>query len=115
MGWAESIIDGYLRPVRRLILRWPPIKDEKRKTKPFHYASLLTTLEPAEVIKQLGLPMHTVNNEDAVILAYSMLYDKRGGMIETEIKESKQGIGINKRSKKRFAAQQMVILLGSLA
>ena len=32
-----------------------------------------------------------------------------------EIKESKQGIGINKRSKKRFAAQQMLILLGSLA
>ncbi len=35
--------------------------------------------------------------------------------VEVEIKESKQGIGINKRSKKRFAAQQMVILLGSLA
>ena len=35
--------------------------------------------------------------------------------MEVEIKESKQGIGINKRSKKRFAAQQMVILLGSLA
>jgi hypothetical protein len=28
---------------------------------------------------------------------------------------NKQGIGINKRSKKRFAAQQMVMLLGSLA
>src|SRR5262249_1586767 len=47
--------------------------------------------------------------------AYSALYDKRGGTVEVEIKESKQGIGINKRSKKRFAAQQMVILLGSLA
>jgi hypothetical protein len=35
--------------------------------------------------------------------------------VEVEIKESKQGIGIHKRSKKRFAAQQMVMLLGSLA
>ena len=51
----------------------------------------------------------------AVTLAYSVLYDKRGGTVEVEIKESKQGIGIHKRSKKRFAAQRMVILLGSLA
>jgi hypothetical protein len=72
-------------------------------------------LEPAEVIRQLQLPAHTINNEDEVSLAYSKLYDKRGGTVEVEINESKQGIGINKRSKKRFAAQQMVILLGSLA
>src|SRR5262245_31696299 len=32
-----------------------------------------------------------------------------------EIKEFKQGMGIGKRSKKRFAAQQIVMLLGSLA
>jgi len=50
-----------------------------------------------------------------VILAYATLYDQRGGTVEIEIKESKQGIGINRRSKKRFAAQQMVMLLGSLA
>jgi len=48
-------------------------------------------------------------------LADSTLYDQRGGTMEVEIKESKQGIGINKRSKKRFAAQQMVMLLGNLA
>jgi hypothetical protein len=50
-----------------------------------------------------------------VTLAYSPLYDKRAGTVELEIKESKQGVGIGKRSKKRFAAQQMVMLLGSLA
>jgi Transposase DDE domain group 1 len=115
MGWAEGEIDGYVRPVRRLILRWPPMSEEKRKKRPFHYACLLTNLEPEEVIRQLNLPVHTVKNEEAVTLAYSTLYDKRGGTVEVEIKESKQGIGINKRSKKRFAAQQMVMLLGSLA
>jgi hypothetical protein len=115
MGWAEGQIDGYVRPVKRLILRSPPMKYEKWKKKPFHYASLLSTLEPEEVIRQLNLPLHTINNSDAVTLAYSTEYDRRGGTVEAEFKESKQGIGIHKRSKKRFAAQQMVILLGSLA
>jgi hypothetical protein len=35
--------------------------------------------------------------------------------MEIEIKEDKQGIGMRKRSKKRFEAQQMVVLLNSLA
>jgi Transposase DDE domain group 1 len=115
MGWAECDSSEYVRPVRRLILRWPPMSEQERKKRPFHYACLLTTLEPTEVIRQLQLPAHTISNKDEVTLAYSKLYDKRGGTVEVEIKESKQGIGINKRSKKRFAAQQMVILLGSLA
>jgi hypothetical protein len=79
------------------------------------HALLISTLEPAEVIGMLGLPKHLVHDADAVVLAYGTLYDKRGGAVETEIKESKQGIGITKRSKKRFEAQQMVMLLGSLA
>lgn len=115
MGWVEGPSDGYLRPVKRLVLRWPPMKEEKWKKKPFHYACLLSTLEPEEVIRQLNLPVDTVSNRDSMTLAYSTLYDKRGGTVEVEIKESKQGVGINKRSKKRFAAQQMVMLLGSLA
>lgn len=91
------------------------MKEENRKKKPFHYACLLSTLALEEIIRQLNLPVHTIKNRDAVTLAYSTLYDKRGGTVEVEIKESKQGIGIHKRSKKRFAAQQMVMLLGSLA
>ncbi len=115
MGWVEGEIEGYVRPLKRLILRWPPMSEEKRKKRPFHYSCILTNLEPEEVIRQLNLPVHTIENEEAMTLAYSALYDKRGGTVEVEFKESKQGIGINKRSKKRFAAQQMVILLGSLA
>jgi len=43
------------------------------------------------------------------------LYDQRGGGVETSFKGDHQGLGSTKRSKKRFAAQQMVILLSSLA
>jgi hypothetical protein len=49
------------------------------------------------------------------VLAYVSLYDQRGGGVETAFKEDKQGLGITKRSKKRFAAQQVVALLGALA
>lgn len=103
MGWAMEDPE-FVRPVKRLVLRWPPMSEKERKKRPFHYACLLSTLEPAEVLRQLSLPVHTMENPDAMALAYSTLYDKRGGTVEVEIKESKQGIGINKRSKKRFAA-----------
>jgi hypothetical protein len=36
----------------------------------------------------LRLPAHTIKYKDAVTLAYSALYDKRGGTVEVEIKES---------------------------
>lgn len=35
--------------------------------------------------------------------------------METAFKQDKQGLGLGKRSKKRFAAQQMVMLLTTLA
>jgi len=49
------------------------------------------------------------------VLAYVYLYDQRGGGVETSFKEDQQGLGITKRTKKRFAAQQVVALLGALA
>jgi hypothetical protein len=35
--------------------------------------------------------------------------------VETTFKEDKQGLGLTKRNKKRFEAQQMVVALGTLA
>jgi hypothetical protein len=42
-------------------------------------------------------------------------YDQRGGGVETSFKGDKQGLGVTKRHKKRFAAQQMVTQLNALA
>jgi len=42
-------------------------------------------------------------------------YDAQGGGIEAANKEDKQGLGIDKRTKKRFAAQQVLGQLGRLA
>jgi hypothetical protein len=109
LGWVELDSPEYVRPVRRLAIRFP------KKRGVLQHALLISTLEPKEVISLLGLPVHLLHDPQAVILAYATLYDQRGGTVEIQIKESKQGIGVNKRSKKRFAAQQMVMLLGTLA
>lgn len=109
LGWVTAEPLDYVRPVRRLALRWQLKNGQTR------YAALISTLSPREIIGLLGLPVDRVNDPHAVVLAYAKFYDQRGGGVETEFKQSKQGVGITKRNKKRFPAQQMVMLLGALA
>ena len=42
-------------------------------------------------------------------------YDQRGGGIESSFGQDKSGLGITKRNKKRFEAQRLLMLLGTLA
>jgi hypothetical protein len=109
VGWVTVEGLDYVRLVRRLAMRWASRKG------PWRYAMLISTLESAEVIDLLVLPVDRVKDRRAVALAYAKLYNRRGGAVEIDIKQSKQGLGITKRSKKKFAAQQMVMLLGALA
>ena len=110
MGWLvpEESLD-YVKPVRRLALRWA-----KRNGQTGH-AILISTLEPRDVIRLLGRPARDVYEPELVALAYAEFYDRRGGAVEIEIKEDKQGFGMTKRRKKRGAAQAMVVLLNQLA
>jgi hypothetical protein len=109
VGWATCPSDGYEREVRRLIVRW-----HKRNGQEC-FAALLSTLSPREVFDLLGSKPGLLADPQAVALAYAYLYDKRGGAIEIEIKESKQGFGLTKRNKKRYYAQAVVVLLSALA
>ncbi|HEX7312750.1 MAG TPA: transposase [Pyrinomonadaceae bacterium] len=109
LGWALVKSGDYARPVRRLALRW-----RKRNGQRCH-ALLISTLAPREVLKLLGEPEERVRDEPAVMTAYARLYDERGGGVEIEIKESKQGLGVTQRRKKSYTGQQMVMLLGTLA
>jgi len=76
---------------------------------------LLSTLEPEEVLELLGREKEQATNGQKVLVAYMELYDERGGAIEIEIKEDKQGLGMTQRNKKSFCGQQMVMMLGTLA
>jgi hypothetical protein len=76
---------------------------------------LLSALSAQLVLTLTGQSLCLLEDPAAVGLAYVTFYDQRGGGIETSFKGDKQGLGIGKRSKKRFEAQQMVMLLGTLA
>jgi hypothetical protein len=81
----------------------------------FAYGVLISALSAQHVLTLTGQSLCLLEDPAAVLLAYVTFYDQRGGGVETSFKGDKQGLGVGKRSKKRFAAQQIVMLLGSLA
>jgi hypothetical protein len=109
VGWATCGSHDYEREVRRLIVRW------RKRNGQECFAATLSTLAPRQVFDLLGQSPKLLHDRQAVALAYAYLYDKRGGTIEIEFKEDKQGFGLTKRNKKRYEAQQMVVLLSALA
>jgi len=109
VGWVTAPASDYLRDVRRVAVRWP------RKDGTWEYAVVISTLTAREVLAETGQPPAAARDHHAVTLAYVRFYDARGGGVETAIKDDKQGLGLMKRSKKRFAGQQLLVLLGTLA
>jgi hypothetical protein len=109
VGWVREPATAYVRPVRRVAVRC------RKKNGQWGGGVLILTLSPEEVITLTQQPVDRLKTPTAVMLAYVYLYDQRGGGVETAIKGDKQGLGLTKRNKKRFAAQQMLIQLGALA
>ncbi len=108
-AWVSETTDAYVRPVKRIAVRC------RQQDGKFAYGVLISTLSAQHVLTLTGQSLSLLDDPTAVLLAYLRFYDQRGGGVETSFKGDKQGLGIGKRSKKRFAAQQMVMLLGSLA
>src|SRR5207237_8491899 len=109
VGWVCLPATEYVRPVRRIAVRC------RKANGQWGIGVLISTLAPAEVLA-LTQPEASPDADAAtIVLAYVSLYDQRGGGVETSFKGDKQGLGLGKRSKKRFEAQQMLMLLGSLA
>lgn len=109
VGWVECQEHPYVRPVRRIAVRC------KKDNGEWGVGVIVSTLWPEEVIPLSGQPIHLLKDPTAVLLAYVYFYDQRGGGIETSLKEDKQGLGLTKRNKKRFLAQQMLVQLSALA
>ena len=109
VGWVRLPATEYVRPVRRIAVRC------RKANGQWGIGVLISTLTPAQVLA-LTQPEASPDADAATILLASVyLYDQRGGGVETSFKGDHQGLGSTKRSKKRFEAQQMVMLLGSLA
>ena len=108
-GWVTQPTQAYVRPVKRIAVRC------RKSDGQFAYGVLISALSAQHVLTLTGQSLSLLEEPAVVLLAYVTFYDQRGGGVETSFKGDKQGLGLGKRSKKRFAAQQMVMLLGSLA
>jgi hypothetical protein len=109
LGWVGVINKSYVREVKQLGVRWRKANGQRC------HAMLLSTLEPEEVLELLGREKEQATDRQKVLVAYMQLYDERGGAIEIEIKEDKQGLGMTRRNKKSYCGQQMVMMLSTLA
>lgn len=99
----------YKRPVKRIAVRC------RKNNGQWATGVILSTLSARDLLALLGQSPDLETNSQAVLLAYVRFYDLRGGGVEIEIKEDKQGFCMPKRNKKRFAAQQMISQLEVLA
>jgi hypothetical protein len=99
----------YLRPVTRIAVRYR--KDNGK----WKAVVLISALSAKDVLALTGKPQSAASDQACVLHAYVTFYDQRGGGVETSLKEDKSGLGLTKRSKKRFPAQHMLVLLASLA
>src|SRR6266496_4037281 len=109
VGWVTAPTSVYERDVRRIAVRC------RKQNGQWGVGVLISTLEASDVLALSGQPTASVQDGDAILLAYVYFYDQRGGGVETAFRDDKQGLGITKRNKKRFEAQQIVMLLNTLA
>lgn len=109
VGWVTAP-HSYIRPTRQLAVR------KRNKKGKWVYSVLVTTLSPQSLrwLAQQPTP-RKLPATDQTMWAFLHAYDRRGGGVETSIRESKQALGLNKRNKRRFAAQEMLVLLTQLA
>jgi hypothetical protein len=99
----------YCRAVVRIAVRCQKAKGR------LSYGVLIAPADLAPIWAVLGKPGAPPSDECGQVLAYVHAYDARGGGVETSLKADKQGLGLSKRNKKRFEAQQMVTMLSTLA
>ena len=109
VGWVNQPPDEYVLPVRRVAVR------TRKKTQQWGIGVLVSSLSPMTVSYLVGLTPQQRSQPLAQLLAYVYFYDLRAGGAETGFKADKQGLGITKRNKKRFEAQQMLTSLNGLA
>jgi hypothetical protein len=108
-GWVTEAPTMYVRPVRRIAVRC------RQRDGQWAVGVLISTLTDVQMLSLSGQSPSQLADQEAVLWAEVSFYDERGGGIETSLKGDKQGLGLTRRNKKRFEAQQMLMLLGSLA
>lgn len=108
-GWVSEP-HPYVRPMRQVAIRWP-----NKKKGGWFYCILVFNLTDELIFELAHSPMPETYTELELMSVIVDADDLRGGGVETSYKNSKQGIGLHKRNKKYFHAQEMLILWAQLA
>jgi hypothetical protein len=74
----------------------------------------VSTLSDAQLCQLAGRPVREEVTARERLFLLAAAYDQRGGGVETSFKNSKLGLGIMRRNKRRFAAQEVLVLLAAL-
>lgn len=103
VGWV-LLPHTYVRPTRQLAIRTTAANGKHK------HRVLVTSLSDQQltVCFKLDLPLNTP-------WLFLHAYDLRGGGIETQHRCDFQGLGLGHRTKRRFHAQEMLVLLAQLA
>jgi hypothetical protein len=75
------------------------------------YGVLVSSLSDKELLWLARQPCREEPTLMQVMFAMLYAYDLGSGGVETSVKGSRQGLGLTKRNKKRFATQEMLVLL----
>jgi hypothetical protein len=108
VGWVEQS-HPYAKPTRQLAIR------KRKHNGQWSYHVLVFTLTDARLFWLARQPVIQRPTDQQVLCAALAAYDLRSGGIETSNKGSKQGLGLTKRNKRKFSAQEMLVLLAQLA
>jgi len=108
VGWVTEP-HPYVKPTSQIGVR------SKRKNGTYSYHLLVTSLDAEHLAALFYLPKIYHHLPFPILWLAIESYDLRGGGIETEFKADKQGLGLTSRNKKKFEAQQMLVLLTDLA
>jgi hypothetical protein len=108
IGWVEEPY-AYAKPTQQLAIR------QRQATGEWSYHILVFNLTEVMLFHLLGEPLPSTLDPQTVALAGAHAYDRRGGGVETQNKGDKQGLGLSRRNKQSFAAQEMLALLAPLA
>lgn len=108
VGWATQL-HAYAQPTRQLVLR------KRKQNGKWSFHALIFTFTDPMLFELLRQPIPTCPSNEQLLMAALHFYDLRGGGLETQNKSDKQGLGLSRRNKHRFAAQEMLVLLAQLA
>ncbi len=108
VGWI-TMSHAYLHPTRQLAIR------NRKANGRWSYHVLVFNLTDAMLFALCNRAVPRRLRPRDILFSALYAYDRRSGGVETQNKADKQGLGLSHRNKKRFAAQEMIVLLGQLA